>query len=68
MPVQFLSDSDRDHLNRFPEDVTQADLDSRSHTILCYNSLLARISGWKFFQILEIFLVDFCNLCLRQML
>lgn len=27
MPVQFLSDSDHDRLNRFPEDITQADLD-----------------------------------------
>ena len=27
MPVQFLSDADHDRLNRFPEAVTQADLD-----------------------------------------
>lgn len=27
MPVQFLSDSDHDRLNHFPEEITQADLD-----------------------------------------
>lgn len=27
MPVQFLSDSDHDRLNRFPQEITQADLD-----------------------------------------
>jgi hypothetical protein len=27
MPVQFLSESDHERLNRFPEDITQEDLD-----------------------------------------
>jgi hypothetical protein len=27
MPVQFLSDSDHDRLNRFPQESTQTDLD-----------------------------------------
>jgi hypothetical protein len=41
---------------------------ARNCTILCYKSFLARISGCKFFQILEIFLVDFCNLLFKAVL